>query len=190
MRPAPDPRHLLAARVMLAAGDRAGATAALAEPVPATPRARLEALLLRARAAPDQAAGRRLTEQAVHLGVTHGFRRTLVDETALHRHYRALYRTSPSRDIARVVRDLDGQTTVFTAGAVGEGRHVPVHLLTDRELDILRLLTSHLTNREIAGQLDVSLNTVKTHIKSVYRKLGVENRSSAVEHARQLGLIT
>jgi LuxR family maltose regulon positive regulatory protein len=58
--------------------------------------------------------------------------------------------------------------------------------LTDRERDVLRLLPSRLTLREIAGELYVSLNTLKFHLRVIYRKLGVNSRAEAVEVARTL----
>jgi LuxR family maltose regulon positive regulatory protein len=61
--------------------------------------------------------------------------------------------------------------------------------LTDRELDVLRLLPGRLSQREVAEALYVSLNTVKTHTKSIYRKLGVDARDDAVERARELGVL-
>jgi LuxR family maltose regulon positive regulatory protein len=61
--------------------------------------------------------------------------------------------------------------------------------LSDRELAVLRYLPTLLSSTEIAGELFVSVNTVKSHLKGVYRKLGVGNRREAVERARDLGLI-
>jgi LuxR family maltose regulon positive regulatory protein len=61
--------------------------------------------------------------------------------------------------------------------------------LTDRELAVLRLLPGRLSQREVADALYVSLNTVKTHTKSIYRKLGVDGRDDAVERARELGVL-
>jgi LuxR family maltose regulon positive regulatory protein len=61
--------------------------------------------------------------------------------------------------------------------------------LTERELAVLRLLDSELSNREIGRQLYVSVNTVRSHVQAVYRKLGVTTRAKAVAHARQLGLL-
>ena len=61
--------------------------------------------------------------------------------------------------------------------------------LTNRELQLLRLLTGNLNRREIAAHLYVSLNTVKTHQRSLFRKLDVSDRSGAVERAKKLGLI-
>ena len=61
--------------------------------------------------------------------------------------------------------------------------------LSDRELDVLRLLASDLDGPMIARQLVVSLNTVRTHTKHIYTKLGVNNRRAAVSTAHQLGLL-
>jgi LuxR family maltose regulon positive regulatory protein len=61
--------------------------------------------------------------------------------------------------------------------------------LTPKELEILRLLATRLSRREIGQRLYVSLNTVKTHQRALYRKLGVDDRISAVTRARDLGLL-
>ncbi len=65
----------------------------------------------------------------------------------------------------------------------------PVDPLTERERDVLRLLPSRLTMREIAGQLYVSPNTLKFHLRAIYRKLGVDSRAAAVQAARRLALL-
>jgi LuxR family maltose regulon positive regulatory protein len=61
--------------------------------------------------------------------------------------------------------------------------------LTAKEQEVLRLLATRLSRREIGQRLYVSLNTVKTHQRALYRKLGVENRAAAVTRARELGLL-
>jgi LuxR family transcriptional regulator, maltose regulon positive regulatory protein len=61
--------------------------------------------------------------------------------------------------------------------------------LTEPELRVLRLLRGTLSQREIGGALYISFNTVKSHARSIYRKLNVENRDQAVERARRLGLL-
>ena len=61
--------------------------------------------------------------------------------------------------------------------------------LTPKELEVLRLLPTRLSRSEIGARLYVSLNTVKTHQRAVYRKLCVEHRSAAVSRARELGLL-
>ena len=64
-----------------------------------------------------------------------------------------------------------------------------VEPLSARELTVLRYLSSRLTYREIAAALYVSLNTLKTHVRSVYRKLEVASRADAVDVGRRLGVI-
>jgi LuxR family maltose regulon positive regulatory protein len=61
--------------------------------------------------------------------------------------------------------------------------------LTERELAVLRLLATRLSSREIGRELYVSANTVRTHVRAIYRKLGVTSRATAVAHARQLRLL-
>ena len=70
--------------------------------------------------------------------------------------------------------------------ATVEARRAVVDPLTDRERTILRYLASTLSNAEIAAELYVSVNTVKTHERALYRKLGVTNRRDAVGRARAL----
>ena len=60
--------------------------------------------------------------------------------------------------------------------------------LSERELDVLRLLGTDLGGPDIARELVVSLNTVRTHTKNIYAKLGVNNRRAAVRRARELNL--
>ena len=61
--------------------------------------------------------------------------------------------------------------------------------LTDRELEILSYLPSRLTNTELAQQCYVSVNTIKTHMAHIYRKLDAANRNEAIVRARALGLL-
>ena len=61
--------------------------------------------------------------------------------------------------------------------------------LTERELAVLHYLPTQLSQRDIAAELYVSLNTVKTHCNAIYRKLGVSDRKSAVQAARDLRLL-
>jgi LuxR family maltose regulon positive regulatory protein len=64
------------------------------------------------------------------------------------------------------------------------------HNLTDREVEIVELLRDKLSEREIADRLFISFNTVHTHVRSIYRKLGAESRSDAVERAVRVGALT
>ena len=65
----------------------------------------------------------------------------------------------------------------------------PTGLLTEREQEVLAELPSMRTAAEIADDLFVSTNTVKTHMRSIYRKLGVPHRRAAVVEARCQGLL-
>jgi LuxR family maltose regulon positive regulatory protein len=62
--------------------------------------------------------------------------------------------------------------------------------LSARELEVLQLLDTELDGPEIAQRLFVSLNTMRTHTKSIYTKFGVNNRRAAVRRGRELGLLT
>jgi len=89
---------------------------------------------------------------------------------------------------------LAGALAAVERGALRTGgvrRDVPAagDELTDRELAVLRLLPSELSRREIADALYVSQNTVKTHVKGIYRKLNASSRSEAVTRARELGVL-
>jgi DNA-binding NarL/FixJ family response regulator len=71
----------------------------------------------------------------------------------------------------------------------GDQREVLCGLLTTRELEILRQVATGQTNREIAAQLFISSDTVKGHLETVYRKLGVSDRAHAVAVAIRNGLL-
>ena len=62
--------------------------------------------------------------------------------------------------------------------------------LSERELDVLRLLESDLGGPDIARELAVSLATVRTHTQNIYAKLGVNSRRAAVQRAAELGLLS
>lgn len=62
--------------------------------------------------------------------------------------------------------------------------------LSEREMEVLALLSSGRTNAEIASDLFVALGTVKAHVNNIYRKLGARNRAEALARARKLGLLS
>jgi LuxR family maltose regulon positive regulatory protein len=66
---------------------------------------------------------------------------------------------------------------------------LPTAALTSRELEVLRELPNLSTVEDIAAALFVSVNTVKTHLRSIYRKMGVASRRAAVVEARRVGLL-
>jgi LuxR family maltose regulon positive regulatory protein len=65
-----------------------------------------------------------------------------------------------------------------------------VEPLSEREIEILHLITEGLTNPEIATRLFISLHTVKTHTRNIYGKLGAHNRTEAVTKASALGIFS
>ena len=77
------------------------------------------------------------------------------------------------------------------AGASGRGHDeaLVVEPLTEKETEVLRCLSALLSTEEIARTMFVSVNTVKTHIRGVLRKLSATRRNEAVRRARELGLI-
>jgi LuxR family maltose regulon positive regulatory protein len=96
-------------------------------------------------------------------------------------------------------RSPAGGSAAGHEAAGGMGRHVlpgppargpaPAEPLTDSETRVLRYLPTHLTASEIAGELYVSVTTVKTHMSHLYAKLGSHRRAEAVDRARALGLL-
>lgn len=90
----------------------------------------------------------------------------------------------PAADIAGAVRMVGLGMTVFKPHEAPAGPP-----LSDRERQVLDLVASGATNREIAGRLYLSPHTVKEHTSSLYRKLGVRNRAEAVQKAQRLGLL-
>jgi LuxR family maltose regulon positive regulatory protein len=64
-----------------------------------------------------------------------------------------------------------------------------VELLSEREFEVLRLLKSRLSTPEIARELYISVHTVRSHVKSLYGKLGVHRRADAIQRAEELGLL-
>ncbi len=72
---------------------------------------------------------------------------------------------------------------------VGTGPAALIEPLTDRELEVLCLMAEGLKYKEIAARLFVSLNTVRFHVKAIYGKLNVNNRTQAIEVARQLQIL-
>jgi LuxR family maltose regulon positive regulatory protein len=91
----------------------------------------------------------------------------------------------------RLLSTLEEEATrTATPPAISEGARPPlVEPLSPRETEVLRLLTTHLSHAEMAEELVVSVNTVRSHVKSIYGKLGVHSRMEAVERARGLGLL-
>ena len=91
------------------------------------------------------------------------------------------------RAVRRQARRLLERAGLPIAGA--EPQQPLADPLSQRELEVLRLLDSELTGPEIAGELYVSLNTLRTHTKRIFTKLDVRTRAAAVRRARERGLL-
>jgi LuxR family transcriptional regulator, maltose regulon positive regulatory protein len=193
------------ARLRLAKGDPAGAAATLApvlggraSPAPRTTtliEARLVDAVAHRRLADHEAADRSL-ERALDLAAPEGYRRPFAEGGAPVRALLAdhLQRGGGHATLAgELLEGLLGRVAAPSAPAepAGEPPAVPalVEPLSQREQVVLRYLPSMLSAGEIAGELYVSVNTVKTHIKSIYRKLDANRRWDAVRRARALHLL-
>jgi LuxR family transcriptional regulator, maltose regulon positive regulatory protein len=80
-------------------------------------------------------------------------------------------------------------STTRSSRSTTHRRHAIREPLSERELEVLVLLAAGKSNRQIASELFVALSTVKTHIKNIYGKLDVRNRTQAVSRAGELGLL-
>jgi LuxR family maltose regulon positive regulatory protein len=94
-------------------------------------------------------------------------------------------RRPAARDYVQALRAAGSAATVILTTTDGPGQAT----LSDRELEVLRLLATPLSGPEIARQLFVSINTLRTHTKRIFTKLDVNNRTAAVRRARELGLL-
>jgi LuxR family maltose regulon positive regulatory protein len=189
--------QLSRARLLLATGDDKGALAAAQECLAdaaagATRRDRVAALLTAA------VAQRRLSqvddaaesiEQALAAAEPDGAYRAFLDGgQAVRSALTVLVPPTSARAgfAGRVLERFDGQLPRTAAAPPGGQAELP---LTGSELAVLRFLPSHMTNQEIAEALFLSINTVKTHLRSAYRKLGVANRRQAIARGRRLDLL-
>ena len=149
----------------------------------------LEIEVLRAQAhhrAGDRSVAVQALEHAVDLAEADGWVRFLVDAApGLAELLRALGERRPGSELVRSLladrADRGGEPSV---------PEILLDPLSDRELDVLRLLGSDLDGPAIARELVVSLNTVRSHTKHIYTKLGVNNRRAAISKAHQLGLLS
>jgi LuxR family maltose regulon positive regulatory protein len=129
--------------------------------------------------------------EALTLGQSKGFRRLFLDEGG--RLAALLQAALPS--IHNRILSLFASTLLHlfpamsTANLKVTDSTVQIEPLSQQELRVLRLLVAGMSNTEIASELVVSNNTVKTHVKSIYRKLGVKSREEAREITRELRLL-
>jgi LuxR family maltose regulon positive regulatory protein len=200
--PVREEEALILARIWLAEGRRAGAQKLLArlqEAAEASGRTGrlIQLLILQAVArfawGQDGAALQAL-RRALTLAEPEGWVRSFVDEgepmaemlSRLGKSddyvYRLVAAFAPAPQAAKGARGPG-------AAAGAEASQPLIEPLTDRELEVLALIAQGLSNRQIANRLVVSVNTVKTHAKSLNAKLDASNRTQAVARARELGLL-
>lgn len=177
-------RGVSEARVHLALGQRADALAALDPLVVRCVRHEVIVNLLRATAADDHEVATKTATAAVELATANGILQSVAAEgpAAVEAVEHAAWRV-PTQWLDRLRRLPAGRRS--DAPAV-----LPplVEPLTERELEVLRFLPSRLTVPEIAGELYLSVNTLKFHLKAIYRKLGVSSRADAAQVARRTTL--
>jgi LuxR family maltose regulon positive regulatory protein len=184
---------LARARLLLADGDPAGALKAASECLDTagvTLRDQITALLVatvanrRLGTADDAAA---LLEHALAIAEPHGAYRPFLEAGMGVHSAIAILIPPASRAVAFAARVRERFVCQLPASGTRADAESPP--LTLSELAVLRLLPSYLTNQEIAEALFLSVNTVKTHLRSVYRKLGVTSRRSAIARGRRLHLV-
>lgn len=149
----------------------------------------IEILIVQAlahQAQPDLPRALAMLERALILAEPEGYSQIFVDEGA---------------PLAELLRKLAGgkrQTYIhklLAAFGVEEiqpsvlSRQPLIEPLSERELDVLKLLGTELSGPEIADKLSVSLNTLRTHTKNIYSKLGANNRRAAIRRAEELGVL-
>jgi LuxR family transcriptional regulator, maltose regulon positive regulatory protein len=197
-----EPEHIVLARVLIALGEHDKALQLLGRLLPAAQAGRrtgriIEILVLQALA--------RLAEghtplavstlgRALPLAEPEGYVRVFADEGAP---MTWLLRrvsgggTSPeyAGELLAACEQATKDRAPRTKSAVDEGYQPLSEPLSEREVEVLRLIAFGQSNREIARELYVSLGTIKTHINHTYRKLGVHSRTRAVARARDLKLI-
>jgi LuxR family maltose regulon positive regulatory protein len=145
----------------------------------------VELLLLQAEALSalgEEEKAQAVLEQALGIGQPAGYVRSFLD------------RGQPVRELLGKAQPTEYVRSLLTAfeGPAPRGKEAPQPLidpLSERELEVLHLLPTNLTTPEMAEALFIGVNTVRSHIKSIYGKLGVHKRSEAVSSAKELGLL-
>jgi LuxR family maltose regulon positive regulatory protein len=187
--PASTASRLLQARLHVLRREWANAAQILGEVTPVTIREQVEWGILRSLAAqaPDLARAHRHLRTALALASPHRYLATIIEQgpgiTAL------LSSVPAGPGLKPYVDELTVPAEAAAAASRDPARPPPGGLLSGREQTVLRLLSSRLTTTEIAATLFVSPNTLKSHMKSIYRKLDASTRMAAVRQGETRGLI-
>jgi LuxR family maltose regulon positive regulatory protein len=204
--------QLVRARLWTAAGEASRAVGVLGELVALArrrgrTRKAIELLVARALAfeqCGSRGAALRTLDAAVRLAAPEGFCRVFLDEgPALRELIEEMIRTRPKvpgeeektivAHLTRLARGSAAEPEALSQAqevpVVPDSTASPMEPLTRREVEVLKLLRTGLSNRDLARTLFVSETTVKWHLRNLYGKLGVRSRTGALARAGQLGLI-
>jgi len=150
----------------------------------------LQAMILQAKGDTTQALS--LLEQAFNLSEPEGFIRIFVDEgpKLARLLYEALSKEIAPEYVQRLLAAFPAnEPEQMHRNQMQSHESEWIEPLSDRELEVLHLVAEGFTRQEIAAKLVLSLNTVKTHARNIYSKLGVTNQMQAVGKARALGIL-
>ncbi len=151
----------------------------------------IEAVILQASAEAMQVhrqAAQQSLAQAIALAEPEGFVRIFIEEGAVVRNLleEMVSAGQGSPYIQQLITAFDSTLESSHADKKKIGLIEP---FSERELQVLRLLRTHLSQQEMADELCVSVNTIRFHTKNIYRKLGAHERSEAVGKAKAAGLL-
>jgi LuxR family maltose regulon positive regulatory protein len=139
----------------------------------------LQSMILQRMGKTDVALAR--LEFAINLAEPEGYIRSFIDEGPVMVKMLSTYTLSDSLPYVRKL--------LLAMNITLEEDQPPKELLTEQEMRILLLITDGLSNKQIADRLNITFETVKSHIKNVYRKLSVNNRVQALQRAKELRIL-
>ncbi|HXD09074.1 MAG TPA: LuxR C-terminal-related transcriptional regulator [Anaerolineales bacterium] len=144
----------------------------------------VQAVAYHAQGQPDQAFA--TLEHALELAEPEGYVRVFVDEgVPMVRLLRRMMTRSPASEYVRRLLEALGESATTEMPIINK----LVESLSQRELEVLRLIVEGATNKEIADELVLTINTVKRHISNIFGKLHVSNRAQAIARAREQNLL-
>ncbi len=188
--------HLIWGRLLIAEGDRQSAMTFLQGLYARASQAEAYGLMIgvlvhQALAAESNEQALAFLTDALKLGESRGYIRTFVDEGKL---LKPLLEKALSLGVTpdytrKLLGIIESEEHGPQVRSLVPAAFAPPDVLSQRELEILRLIASGLSNRQIADRLIIGLGTAKTHVHNVFEKLEVKTRTQAISRARELKLI-